>query len=283
MTENVFIVHGHDENMREEVASFIRDIGYLPIVLHERPNLGRTIIEKFEEEAESIGFAIVLLSPDDFGAESAGSESYPRARQNVILELGYFLAKLGRNRVCPLYKGDVELPSDILGVLYIPFDSDGAWKFNVLREMEAAKLPAKTSPELSIEVKEADKAIQMLMLPNLKMPKTELEEKLKKQIEAGRGLARTRIRTIAGLKPAQVTHDHWNTYNVELLTRGFDSPSLAEQYRASTFTPNATYQRASRGKAIMRSEIEHGIRFLTSILQRLELLPDLNTSDSKLE
>lgn len=276
MTQNIFIVHGHDEAMREEVANFIREIGYIPIVLHERPNLGRTIIEKFEQEAASISFAIILLTPDDFGAKvGQQNELNPRARQNVILELGYFVGKLGRQRVCPLYKGDVEIPSDILGVLYIPFDTESSWKLQLMREMEAADLVAKVSPILSAQAIESDRTLQVPLLPNLKMPKAEVEEKLKKQVEVGREIAHRRIRTVAGLQPAQIAQVNWNSYNMELLTRCFDGSTLADKYQEVTITPNATYQRASRGKNIMREEIERGIRLLTSILQRLELLPDL--------
>lgn len=136
---SVFIVHGHDEGMREQVSSFIQEIGYTPIVLHERPNLGRTIIEKFEHEVADVDFAIVLMSPDDFGA-AIGQEPKTRARQNVLLELGYFLSELGRQRVFLLYKEDVEIPSDILGILYIPFDADDEWKNKLKREMGAVNI-----------------------------------------------------------------------------------------------------------------------------------------------
>jgi hypothetical protein len=274
--QNIFIVHGHDEAMKEEVANFVREIGHNPIILHERPNLGRTVIEKFEQEAADAGFAIVLLSPDDVGA-SVGNrhELNPRARQNVILELGYFVAKFGRHRVCPLYKGDVEIPSDILGVLYIQFDAEGAWKLQLIREMEAASMRVKPAPTISPQAIEADRAFQLPLLPNLQMRKAEVEEKLRKQIEVGRGIAGRRIRTAAGLNPAKLEQERWNAYNIELLARCFDGTDLATQYKKVTTTPNATYHYASRGKNIMRSEIEQGIRLLTTVLQRLELLPDV--------
>ena len=138
----VFIVHGHDDEAKEKVARFVEKLDIKAIILHEQPNTGRTIIEKIEAHASEVGFAIVLLTPDDFGspAEEA-TEPKPRARQNVILELGYFMGKLGRKRVCVLHKDKVELPSDIHGILYVPMDSSNAWKFELAREMKQAKLP----------------------------------------------------------------------------------------------------------------------------------------------
>lgn len=132
---SAFVVHGHDEAARETVARFLEKIGFKPIILHEQANKGRTIIEKFEAHAD-VGFAVILLTPDDQGGPKAGELS-PRARQNVVLELGYFLGRLGRERVCALRKGDTEIPSDYAGVVYEPFDSGGAWKSAVARELEA--------------------------------------------------------------------------------------------------------------------------------------------------
>ncbi len=135
-SREIFIVHGHDVAVRESVASFLRKIDLEPIILHEKPNSGRTIIEKFEENSE-VGFAIVLLTPDDLGRCLNGEEKL-RARQNVILELGYFCGRLGRSKVCALKKGDLELPSDVIGVAYTDFDARGAWKQDLARELEAA-------------------------------------------------------------------------------------------------------------------------------------------------
>jgi predicted nucleotide-binding protein len=132
----VFIVHGHDGEARETVARFMEQLGFEVVILHEQANRGRTIIEKFEEHAD-VGFAIVLLTPDDVGSASGGA-SQPRARQNVVMELGYFLGKLGRERVVALKRGEVELPSDILGVVYTPFDQHGGWKVDLVRELRAA-------------------------------------------------------------------------------------------------------------------------------------------------
>jgi len=139
----VFIVHGRDHGAKETIAREVEKLGLKAVILHEQPNKGRTIIEKLEELAESASFAIVLLTPDDFGAlkDRTDDQHNPRARQNVVLELGYFIGKLGRERVCPIYKGEVELPSDLDGVLYIRMDEPGAWKQNLAQEMVSAGLP----------------------------------------------------------------------------------------------------------------------------------------------
>lgn len=131
-----FVVHGHDEGVREAVARFLERIGFEAIILHERANQGRTIIEKIEAHGD-VGFAVVLLTPDDFGGIQGG-ETHPRARQNVLLELGYFLGRLGRSRVCALKRGDVEIPSDFGGVVYETFDAGQAWKAILGRELQAA-------------------------------------------------------------------------------------------------------------------------------------------------
>jgi len=112
-TTEVFIVHGHDDGLVHEVARFIDKIGLIPVILHEQPDKGRTIIEKFEDHSASCGFAIILMTPDDVGSQKHQlSNQSPRARQNVIFELGFFVGKLGRQRVCALRKGNIELPTD---------------------------------------------------------------------------------------------------------------------------------------------------------------------------
>lgn len=135
----VFVVHGHDAAVRESVARFLERAGFTPVVLHEQANQGKTIIEKFESHAD-VGFAVVLLTPDDVGASAATKETQkPRARQNVILELGFFIGKLGRERVCALKVGDdLELPTDILGIVWTPFDLQGGWRVALAKELEAA-------------------------------------------------------------------------------------------------------------------------------------------------
>ena len=131
----VFIVHGHDTEAKETTARFIEKLGLAPVILHEQPNSGRTIIEKFEVYSD-VGFAIVLLTSDDVGASKKEQNNLQeRARQNVILELGYFMGKLGRKRVCALHKHGVEIPSDYQGVIYIEQDQAGAWKKKVAQEL----------------------------------------------------------------------------------------------------------------------------------------------------
>lgn len=138
-TRKVFVVHGHDDAAKQEVARFLEKLRLDPIVLHEQLNRGQTIIEKFEKHSAEARFAIVLLTPDDFGYAAGHAEAArPRARQNVVLELGVFLAKLGRENVVALIKGDVEIPSDLHGVIYEPMDPRGAWKVNVAREIKGA-------------------------------------------------------------------------------------------------------------------------------------------------
>lgn len=137
----MFIVHGHDNEAKETSARFLERLGLQPVILHEQANAGRTIIEKFESYSDDIAFAVVLLTPDDVGAVATDASNLkPRARQNVIMELGYFMGRLSRLRVCALYKGGVELPSDYQGVLYIEMDSAGVWKSKLAKEFVQAKL-----------------------------------------------------------------------------------------------------------------------------------------------
>lgn len=141
--DGVFIVHGRDDAAKQTVARFVEKLDLNAIILDEQPNSGLTIIEKFEQHASDTGFAIVLLTPDDVGAlkEEADEQLKLRARQNVILELGYFMGKLGRERVCLLLKGDLENPSDLDGILYVPMDNLGSWQLKLGREIRNAGLP----------------------------------------------------------------------------------------------------------------------------------------------
>jgi len=134
-SSKVFVVHGHDNAAKEEVARFLEFLKLTPIILHEQPNKGLTTIEKLEHNS-IVGFAVVLLTPDDFGGQH-GHAQQPRARQNVILELGFFIGKLGRPRVVALYKEGVEIPSDFRGVLYIPLDNQKGWKMELAKELKA--------------------------------------------------------------------------------------------------------------------------------------------------
>lgn len=142
-SKKVFVVHGQDEEAKAVVARFIEHCGLTPVILHEKADRGRTIIEKFEQETD-VGFAVVLLTPDDVGGLATVSDPpmsdklQLRARQNVILELGYFIGKLGRPRVCALRRGDVELPSDFSGVVYTPFNAEAGWKISLAKELKAA-------------------------------------------------------------------------------------------------------------------------------------------------
>lgn len=139
-SRKVFVVHGRDNDTKNEVARFLERIGLEAIILHERPNLGRHLLTKFREEAGNVGFAVVLITPDDEGA-LIGQPLRKRARQNVVLELGFFIGKLGTERVAPLVKGDIETPSDFDGIGYITIDAAGGWKGLLARELKGANVP----------------------------------------------------------------------------------------------------------------------------------------------
>jgi predicted nucleotide-binding protein len=139
--QNIFIVHGKAAGgFLERVVRFIGERGLNALVLGEQANEGRTLIEKFEDKASDTGYAVVLLTPEDF-AFGPGEEPPARpnrARQNVVLELGYFMASLGRQNVAALVQEGVEEPSDIKGIVYIPLDESGAWQTLLARELTAA-------------------------------------------------------------------------------------------------------------------------------------------------
>ncbi len=134
-SRKAFVVHGRDNEMKEAVARFLERLGFSAIVLHEQASGGATVIEKIENNSD-VGFAVVLLSPDDVGGLAAEPHDLrPRARQNVLLELGYFLGKLGRSRVVAIMRTKLEIPSDFEGVVYVPFDGEG-WKLSIVRELK---------------------------------------------------------------------------------------------------------------------------------------------------
>lgn len=136
----VFIVHGRDQLRRVAVARFVERLGMVAVILAEQADQGRTIIEKFEDHGNEADYAIVLMTPDDFGGVS-GDDPHPRARQNVILELGYFMGRLQRRRVTALVVGDVERPSDVDGILYVRWtDDDDEWQRLVARNMRGSGL-----------------------------------------------------------------------------------------------------------------------------------------------
>jgi predicted nucleotide-binding protein len=134
----IFLVHGQNNEAKQEVARFLERLNLGVTILHEQADRGRTIIEKFEDHA-SVGYAIILLTADDIGGRrTSPNDLKSRARQNVILEMGYFLGRVGRTHVCALLEDGVEVPSDLSGVLYVPLDPGGAWKLRLATEMKAA-------------------------------------------------------------------------------------------------------------------------------------------------
>jgi predicted nucleotide-binding protein len=139
ISNRAFIVHGHDEAAKQSVARALEQIGLDPVILHEQVSRNRTIIEKIEAHRD-VGYAVVLLTPDDIGATCTKPDAIrPRPRQNVLFELGYFMGYLGRDRVCVLKKGELELLSDYDGVVYVPMDAPGIdWRLKMAQEIEAA-------------------------------------------------------------------------------------------------------------------------------------------------
>jgi predicted nucleotide-binding protein len=146
---DIFIVHGRDDTAKTEVARVIERAGLKAVILHEQPNRGATIIEKFEKHGAAVGFAVVVVTPDDVGGplaakpddfgEPSSANLRHRARQNVIGEMFWFAGRLGRENVCVLVKGDdIEMPSDVAGIGYTPMDTNGAWKPKLLGELDAA-------------------------------------------------------------------------------------------------------------------------------------------------
>lgn len=121
--KNVFVVHGHDLEAKGALRDFLVKLGLNPIILDEQDDKGMTIIEMFEYYAGVCSFAFILVTPDDqMSASEKSDKAMWRARQNVIMELGWFIAHLGRERVAILYRAGAEIPSDIHGVLYARFD-----------------------------------------------------------------------------------------------------------------------------------------------------------------
>ena len=136
-SNRVFVVHGRDLGAKETVARCLTKLGLDPVILHEQPNTGRTIVEKFESFSD-VGFSVILLTADDFGRLKAEEILQPSARQNVIFEFGYFVGKIGRGRVCALMEAGVEKPSDLDGVVYVRLGLDDAWTMQLVKELKAA-------------------------------------------------------------------------------------------------------------------------------------------------
>ncbi len=141
-SSKVFIAHGHDHATRDAISTYLYGLHLEPIVLENKANFGsQTLINKFEKHAGEIGFAVVILSPDDVGGAKGADTQKPRARQNVVFELGYLIAKLGLDRVTVIRTDEaIENPSDIAGILYVLFDSYGGWKKKIDMELQAAGL-----------------------------------------------------------------------------------------------------------------------------------------------
>ncbi len=141
LSNEIFIVHGTDEEMKQVVARTLDTLDFEPVILHDKPNQGRTIIEKLEGESELSHFTVVLLSPDDwaYSIEQKSESAKLRARQNVVFELGYFIGKLGRAGVFVLYReaDNFEMPSDFKGVVYAPYHKDGDWPMKMAQELKA--------------------------------------------------------------------------------------------------------------------------------------------------
>lgn len=148
LSNDIFIVHGHNEEMKQAVARVVTKLGLNPIILHEQANEGKTIIEKFETNAEAINFAIILLSGDDLAAsvrdlngvkdEEVRQHLELRARQNVVFEMGYFAGKLGRANVFFLLQDNVTKPGDLDGIVYTAYDTARVWRFELVKELKNA-------------------------------------------------------------------------------------------------------------------------------------------------
>lgn len=136
----VFVVHGHDEVLKEQLSNYLHKVGLDPIILHEQANRGRSLLDKFSDHGAVARFAIVLMTADDEGGPAGSGIKEPRARPNVIFELGWFLAKLGRENVAVLVKGKVSPPSDFNGIAYISADNI-SWQIDLGKELRAAGVP----------------------------------------------------------------------------------------------------------------------------------------------
>lgn len=146
----VFLVHGRDEAAKHAVARFLETrVGLDVVILSERPNKGRSILTKFQEESGGTAFAVILMTPDDLGhlrpellpLGSPAAVAKMRPRQNVIFEMGFFIGQLGVERVCALVPPDVEYPSDYDGIVFVPFDDAEGWQRKLVTELHAANVP----------------------------------------------------------------------------------------------------------------------------------------------
>lgn len=131
--EKVFVVHGHDGELKQSVARIVEKQGIEAIILSEQANQGNTIIEKCEQYSDVSG-AICLFTADDLAKAKSGDTMQPRARQNVVFEAGYFMGKLGRRNVVILADSGIEMPSDLSGVVYT---NTVNWQVDLLKELKA--------------------------------------------------------------------------------------------------------------------------------------------------
>ncbi|HET8860031.1 nucleotide-binding protein [Marivirga sp.] len=138
VTNKIFIVHGHNNEIKQTLARTLSQLKLEPIILHEQAEQGRTIIEKFEKNSSDVNFAIILLTSDDVGKSNKETAYKARARQNVVFEMGYFIGKLGRNKVFLLIEHGVDKPGDLDGIVYVPIDDADGWKLKLVRELRIA-------------------------------------------------------------------------------------------------------------------------------------------------
>jgi len=140
-SRKVFIVYGRTKSHLNEVELFLRRLHLEPLVLHQQPNGGRTLITKFQDVAKGAGFAVVILAPEDEGRLRGEAVLENRARQNVVFELGFFIGRLGEGNVCALVPPGVQKPSDFDRVAYVPFGESTNWERELARELRHAGIP----------------------------------------------------------------------------------------------------------------------------------------------
>ena len=140
-SRDIFIVHGHDGEIKNELARFLEKLKFRPIILHEQPDKGLTIIQKLQLESSRVGYSFILYTADDEGKKRDSKMLKPRSRQNVIFEHGLFIGKFRPERVCAILKADVEIPSDLTGVVYKRIPENGSIRtiaFEIISELKAA-------------------------------------------------------------------------------------------------------------------------------------------------
>ncbi|WP_445431600.1 TIR domain-containing protein [Chryseobacterium indoltheticum] len=137
-TNKIFIVHSHNNEIKQTVARTVTTLKLEPVILHEQIDQGKTIIEKFEKNGAEVNFAIILLTADDEGKAKIEKDFKVRARQNVVFEMGYFIGKLGRDRVFLLLENGVDKPGDLDGIVYTSLDNADGWKLKLVKELKAA-------------------------------------------------------------------------------------------------------------------------------------------------